>query len=480
MDSPKLSLDEINHSPRSNGERKIDIGLDLLANPRKQVSSQDDENIDMKRFNLEDEVDKVDKVDKVDLDKLSFNLDGDDNFGNILDDLNKLDMDNDNRSRKQDNYSFDKRSQEKRDTYSNRDKRSDDYKRDTYSNRDKRSDDYKRDTYSRDKRSDDYKRDTYSRDKRSDDYKRDTYSRDKKSNASNRDTYSRRSVKPSFEDIRKEKEELLMKFEKLKRLGNIREVKFNMASDIEEMRFEYNRIMKEKQTEGSIKFSRKMLLAFVTGAEFLNNRFDPFDVKLDGWSESVHENINDYDEIFEELAEKYKSKSKMSPELKLLLTLGGSGFMFHLTNTMFKSSLPGMDDVLKQNPDLMNQFANAAINQMNNGGVGGSQGGGPSGPGAGGGGGMGGLGGIMSALGGMGGGGQSNPPPATPPFMPFNQGTERKEMNTPKDVDDILNELKQNTTGDDNISIIDDSLSRSAGKKKRGKKSSANSVSLDL
>ena len=24
-----------------------------------------------------------------------------------------------------------------------------------------------------------------------------------------------------------------------------------------------------------------------------------------------------------------------------------------------------MDDVLKQNPDLMNQFANAAINQMN-------------------------------------------------------------------------------------------------------------------
>ena len=43
-----------------------------------------------------------------------------------------------------------------------------------------------------------------------------------------------------------------------------------------------------------------MLIAFVTAIEFLNNRFDPFDVKLDGWSESVHEGINDYDDIFEE------------------------------------------------------------------------------------------------------------------------------------------------------------------------------------
>ena len=37
-------------------------------------------------------------------------------------------------------------------------------------------------------------------------------------------------------------------------------------------------------------------------------------------------------------------------------TLVGSGFMFHLTNTMFKSSLPGMGDMMKQNPELMKQF----------------------------------------------------------------------------------------------------------------------------
>jgi hypothetical protein len=38
--------------------------------------------------------------------------------------------------------------------------------------------------------------------------------------------------------------------------------------------------------------------------------------------------------------------------------------MVHMTNTMFKSAMPGMDDILKQNPDLMRQFQTAAVNSM--------------------------------------------------------------------------------------------------------------------
>ena len=105
-------------------------------------------------------------------------------------------------------------------------------------------------------------------------------------------------------------------------------------------------------------------MAAITGLEFLNNRFDPFDVKLDGWSEQLNENITDYDEIFGELHEKYKSKAKMAPELKLLFQLAGSGIMIHMTNTMFKSSMPGMDDIMRQNPELMQQFTKAAVNTM--------------------------------------------------------------------------------------------------------------------
>jgi len=106
------------------------------------------------------------------------------------------------------------------------------------------------------------------------------------------------------------------------------------------------------------------MMACITGLEFLNNKFDPFDVKLDGWGEQINENIDEYDEIFAELHEKYKSKAKMSPELKLLFQLGGSAMMIHMSNTLFKSSMPGMDDIMKQNPELMKQFTQAAVNTM--------------------------------------------------------------------------------------------------------------------
>ena len=116
-----------------------------------------------------------------------------------------------------------------------------------------------------------------------------------------------------------------------------------------------------------------MLMSFVSGLEFLNNRFDPFDLKLDGWAESVNENLEEYDDVFGELHQKYGSKAKMAPELKLLFMLGGSAVMLHMTNTMFKSAMPGMDDIMRQNPELMQQFTQAAASSMgdNNPGLGG-------------------------------------------------------------------------------------------------------------
>ena len=54
----------------------------------------------------------------------------------------------------------------------------------------------------------------------------------------------------------------------------------------------------------------------------------------------------------------------MAPELKLMFQLGGSALMLHMTNTMFKSAMPNMDDILRQNPDLMHSFQQAAVNSM--------------------------------------------------------------------------------------------------------------------
>ncbi len=162
-----------------------------------------------------------------------------------------------------------------------------------------------------------------------------------------------------------EKREIMYQLDRLESKGYKIPFKFNLNSDIEEMRTEYHRIVREKEMDASVRFQQKMLMAFVSGTEYLNTRYDPFAIKLDGWSEQVSENINDYDDIFEELHYKYKSSGKkMAPELRLFISLSGSAFMFHLTSRMFKEQpLPNVENVLKSDPELMKHFQNAAAKQ---------------------------------------------------------------------------------------------------------------------
>ena len=170
----------------------------------------------------------------------------------------------------------------------------------------------------------------------------------------------------SYEEIQQEKQKLLFNLERLQKQGYPPSKRYSMASSYEDMQFEHDRLKKRRDIEKSIKFSRKILMAAVSGVEFLNGRFDPFDVKLEGWSENIMENVSDYDEVFEELHEKYSDSVKMAPELKLIAMVAGSGFMFHLTNSLFKSASPKLSDILKQNPDIMRNISEAAVKNMGN------------------------------------------------------------------------------------------------------------------
>jgi hypothetical protein len=166
------------------------------------------------------------------------------------------------------------------------------------------------------------------------------------------------------EELQKEKFSYLRKLETLERKGVELSKKYDMESSLNEMIGEYETIMEEKNKSNSVKFQGNMLMAVINGIEFLNNKIDPFDLKLDGWGEQISDNMNDYDDIFGELYEKYKSKASMAPELKLLFQLAGSGIMIHMSNTLFRSAMPSMDDIMKQNPDLMRHFQSAAVNSM--------------------------------------------------------------------------------------------------------------------
>jgi hypothetical protein len=304
----------------------------------------------------------------------------------------------------------------------------------------------------------------------------------------------------SKEELLKEKFKYLRKLEALEAKGVTLTKKYTMDSSLLEMQGEYEMIMDEKSKQNSIKFQGNMLMACINGIEFLNNRFDPFDIKLDGWSDQVNENLNDYDDIFSELHDKYKSKASLAPELKLLFQLGGSAMMIHMTNTLFKSSMPGMDDILRQNPDLMRQFQTAAVNSM-----------GQSSPG---------LSGFMNNI--INNDGPPPPPMSTSSRPGNNSSTmgstdysrfstnkpmfddginfrenytpdKRVEMRGPSDISDILSGLKTKTINiqennqkdnDSTISIADLKDLQNDGnvpkRSKRRQRSDKNSISLDI
>jgi len=297
--------------------------------------------------------------------------------------------------------------------------------------------------------------------------------------------------KLSHEQEVRQKFSFIRKLEALEKQGITVSKKYNMDDKLEEMQGEYEMIKSDIAKRNSVKFQGKMLMAAVSGIEFLNGKFDPFDIKLDGWGEAISENIEEYDEVFGELHEKYGGKAKMAPELKLLFMLGGSAAMLHMTNTMFKSAMPGMDDIMRQNPELMQQFTQAAANSMNaqNPGFGNFMsgmmpGGPPSGmmPG-----------GVMPPM-----GSPPGPPPRSAPrtsnrpdLNAARGGPEksRREMNGPSDISDILSGIKtkkvniRNGQPADTISVNELKELSPSGlqkKSKRKPRSERNTINLNI
>ena len=162
------------------------------------------------------------------------------------------------------------------------------------------------------------------------------------------------------------KHELLFQIDRMRRKGGGTGAEeprqLTTANSLDEIRSEHERVKRDRDVVASVAFQRKAFMTLVSGLEMLNTKFRiPKRVNLDGWSESVQDSFEkgECDEIFEELYEKYSSKGKWPPELKLLFSLGGSAVMVQISNTMLKNTC--LEQVMKQNPGLAKDFAKAAM-----------------------------------------------------------------------------------------------------------------------
>lgn len=168
----------------------------------------------------------------------------------------------------------------------------------------------------------------------------------------------------SEREIRRKKRMMLKKMEEWREKGLIKGYgDFNMESPFDEIEDEYETVLEDKRRKDSVKLQGWWFMTAVNSIEYANSAFNPFDINLDGWGEQVSEDIDSYEETFGELYEKYKG-GKLAPELSLLLRLGFSAAVVNFTNKALSTAVPGFNDVVRQNPDLMKAFTDATVNTM--------------------------------------------------------------------------------------------------------------------
>ena len=160
------------------------------------------------------------------------------------------------------------------------------------------------------------------------------------------------------QEMRMKKIELLRRLSELKTKGYELSKSYDFSSSIEEMEYEYDLLKSFANKRNGIKLYKNILLNTVSAVEFLNDKYDPFEFELNGWSEHMSVEVDSYDDVLEELYEKYKGTGKkMPPEVKLLMLIIASASAFHFSKSTFKN-LPGVEKVLQNNPDLIAKMMN--------------------------------------------------------------------------------------------------------------------------
>ncbi len=156
-------------------------------------------------------------------------------------------------------------------------------------------------------------------------------------------------------DVKFKKIELLKKLLDLKEKGFKLTKTYDFNSSLEEMEYEYEVLKRYADKRNGLKIARNLLINSVSILEFMNNTYNPIDFQLEGWAEHTQVEIDNYDNVLEELWEKYKlTGRKFSPEIRLIFMLTASAAAYHFTKSHTKNST--FEQAVKNNPSMLSSL----------------------------------------------------------------------------------------------------------------------------
>lgn len=233
-------------------------------------------------------------------------------------------------------------------------------------------------------------------------------------------------------ELRRAKREVYENLQKLKDKG-IRIPHFTEESDLDEMNDYYDMKSSDLRRRKGVRTMRKAITTGASLVEFVFGKWNPLNVELEGWSESINENITDFDDVFEEFADKYfRDRSKWPVEIRLGGLILWSALSFHFSNQMAKNMMKNggkfmgmpMSDMggmfgMNRAPQEPSMNSGSPVQET-----------------------------MRRPTGGFGGQGSVNISRSGGQQMPM------REMNGPQGVDDIISELRKDLgEADDDLSV---------------------------
>lgn len=150
----------------------------------------------------------------------------------------------------------------------------------------------------------------------------------------------------STEEILKKKNFLLTKLKRLQQKGVELTKNVSINTPLHDLENEYMMAKKEQSLETNLEWCKQGLVYICSFLENTNKIMNT-GAKLDGWSEEIYNTRDNYDDVLEELIDKYGGDIDMAPEIRLIMMLVGSALAVHMSNTMMRGGI---------NMNILNQF----------------------------------------------------------------------------------------------------------------------------
>jgi hypothetical protein len=174
-------------------------------------------------------------------------------------------------------------------------------------------------------------------------------------------------VRLTFEQQQQEKANMLRKLDRLRKKGYFVYKNLSLDSEYEEIKSEYENVKEEASLQRSLRQQKDILITTsrviegAAGTELVQEYTGK--LELEGWSQHMMETVDDYEDIMEDLHDKYGKmfNDGAYPEARLLFAVIHSAIMFHITKK-YVQQMPNLGALLNQNPNLAREFSRATAN----------------------------------------------------------------------------------------------------------------------